>query len=94
MKDLLTLNRYFYKYRKRAILGILFVLAANYFGLLPAQLTRKALDFVTRHQHTDLSDSMQTITFYALAILGVVFIRGVLMFFMRQTIIVMSRHIE
>ena len=36
MKDLLTLNRYFYKYRKRAILGILFVLAANYFGLLPA----------------------------------------------------------
>jgi len=94
MKDLLTLNRYFYKYRKRAILGILFVLAANYFGLLPAQLTRKALDFVTRHQHTVLSDSMQTITFYALAILGVVFIRGVLMFFMRQTIIVMSRHIE
>ncbi len=34
---------------------------------LPGQLTRKALDFVTRHQHTDLSDSMQTITFYALA---------------------------
>lgn len=94
MKDLLTLNRYFYKYRKRAILGILFVLAANYFGLLPAQLTRKALDFVTQHQHSDISDSMQTITFYALAILGVVFVRGVLMFFMRQTIIVMSRHIE
>lgn len=94
MKDLLTLNRYFYKYRKRAFLGILFVLAANYFGLLPAQITRKALDFVTQHQHSDISDSMQTITFYALAILGVVFIRGVLMFFMRQTIIVMSRHIE
>ncbi len=94
MKDLLTLNRYFYKYRKRAILGIVFVLAANYFGLLPAQLTRKALDFVTQHQHSDISDSMQTITFYALAILGVVFVRGVLMFFMRQTIIVMSRHIE
>lgn len=94
MKDLLTLNRYFYKYRGRVILGILFVLTANYFGLLPAQLTRKALDFVTQHQHPDISDSMQTITFYALAILGVVLVRGVLMFFMRQTIIVMSRHIE
>ncbi|HRB38724.1 MAG TPA: ABC transporter transmembrane domain-containing protein, partial [Bacteroidia bacterium] len=94
MSDLLTLNRFFVKYRGRLALGLIFVLLANYFGLLPAQITRKAIDFISTGTHHNYSDSAKTLTFYALGIFGVVFLRGVLLFLMRQTIIVMSRHIE
>jgi len=94
MSDLLTLNRFFVKYRGRLALGLVFVLFANYFGLLPAQITRKAIDFISTGTHHNYSDSAKTLTLYALGIFGVVFLRGVLLFLMRQTIIVMSRHIE
>lgn len=100
MKDLKTLNRFFYKYRGRVVLGVLFVLLANYFGLVPARITREALDYITEHTSAAVLpalrsvDRIEVISMYALTILGVVLLRGVFMFFMRQTIIVMSRHVE
>lgn len=96
MKDLKYLNRFFYKYRGRVVLGVLFVLLSNYFGLLPARFTREALDYITAYKN-GLGESIPVfnrISFFALTILGVVLLRGVFMFFMRQTIIVMSRHVE
>jgi ATP-binding cassette subfamily B protein len=67
---------------------------ANYFGLLPAQFTRKAIDFISSNYQNPTGNPIKTLTLIALSIFGVILIRGVLLFFMRQTIIVMSRHIE
>ena len=46
MKELAYLNKYFYKYRWRLLLGILFVIISNYFRVLQPQVIRYALDFV------------------------------------------------
>lgn len=105
MKNLFTLNRYFIKYKWHLLLGILFVSAANYFSILIPQKVREALDFV--HDkikgYKELSD-VQSAEFYAelghdllifgLIVSGFAIIKGIMMYYMRQTIIVMSRYIE
>ena len=46
MKHLAALNKYFYKYRKRYIAGLLFVVISNYFALLAPQITAYVVDKV------------------------------------------------
>ena len=46
MKNLLHLNKYFYKYRWRLLLGVLFVTMSNVFGVLPPQVIRHAFNLV------------------------------------------------
>jgi len=46
MKDLKSLNPYFWKYRWRLFLGILFILISNYFGILAPQMTGFVVDQV------------------------------------------------
>ena len=46
MKHLAYLNKYFYKYRYRFILGIAFVTISNVFAVLPPQVIRYAFDLV------------------------------------------------
>lgn len=106
MKHLYTLNKYFYKYRGRFFLGVLFVAISNIFGIVPAQLVRNALDAVAANIETykmldgfNLKESYYTqlvfnISIFISLILVMAVLKGVFMFFMRQTIIVMSRHIE
>ncbi|MEO5572451.1 MAG: ABC transporter ATP-binding protein [Bacteroidia bacterium] len=106
MKHLKSLNKYFYQYRGRFLLGILFVTISNIFGIVPAQVVRNALDLVSADIDTYkmLSGFELRNDFYSTLTLGIAFfiflillmalLKGVFMFFMRQTIIVMSRHIE
>jgi ATP-binding cassette subfamily B multidrug efflux pump len=106
MKHLKSLNKYFYQYRGRFVLGILFVTISNIFGIVPAQLVRNALDLVSGNidlykmlNGFDLkNDFYSTLTFsitiFIFLILLMALLKGIFMFFMRQTIIVMSRHIE
>ncbi|MES2329754.1 MAG: ABC transporter ATP-binding protein [Bacteroidota bacterium] len=117
MKHLSALNKYFWKYRKRFFVGVLFVIASNYFAVLAPQITGFVVNEVqqklpgahaaaTKPIHDKLVDwfiaSIQgghfsfgwLIALCSITILALAVIRGVLMFFMRQTIIVMSRHIE
>lgn len=117
MKHLSALNKYFWKYRNRFFIGILFVVASNYFAVLAPQVTGFVVNQVqqrlpgakpaaTRPAHDQLVnwfvDTMQSghfsfawlVAICSLTILGLAIVRGILMFFMRQTIIVMSRHIE
>ncbi len=117
MKDLKSLNPYFWKYRWRLFLGMLFILISNYFGILAPQMTGFVVDqvslkinsstasservffdplvklFVDFVQSLDISFS-QLVMFSGLTLLGFALMRGFFMFLMRQTIIVMSRHIE
>jgi hypothetical protein len=47
MGALSHLNQYFWKYKWLLFLGIFFTVCANFFGVVPAQLVRYALDLVT-----------------------------------------------
>ncbi len=102
MKELRHLNKYFYKYRLRVIAGIFFVAISNLFGIYPAQVVRHAVDEVVVQINTYKTSAIVpdaktlAITFgvFFLIILGLAILKGVFMFFMRQTIIVVSRYIE
>jgi ATP-binding cassette subfamily B protein len=106
VKPLLSLNSYFLKYRYQFLLGVLFVVLSNLFAIFPAQLVRKAFDLVAANieEFKSISDSsakeifyadfVQSIVKYGLLIVAMALLRGLFLFFMRQTIIVMSRHIE
>ncbi len=136
LKYLKSLNKYFWKYKTRLLLGLIFVLLSNYFRILAPQVTGYVVNTVekeltaqahaktqapvsasssastARMQKADTANydilvkkyirllnstdqsfkhkvAISGITLLALAILG-----GIFMFFMRQTMIVMSRHIE
>lgn len=101
MKNLFYLNKYFYKYRIRLALGIVFVALSNYFGVLIPQQIRIALDFVQKEIQTVKgvegaleSDLGNTLMIFAAIVIGFSILKGIFMYFMRQTIIVMSRLIE
>ena len=116
MKELSALNVFFWKYRARFFIGIVFVIATNYLAVLAPQITGYVVGLVQAKLPgtkfvSPVHNEMVTIgidqisnyynfsfaglvTFCSLIILILAIIRGVFMFFMRQTIIVMSRHIE
>lgn len=106
MKELAYLNQYFYKYRWRFIPGILFVIISNIFGVLPAQVIRVAFDLVTEniaiyrlydgfnHQNVIYDIFGSSLLLFGIIVLLLSLLRGLFLFFMRQTLILMSRHIE
>jgi ATP-binding cassette subfamily B multidrug efflux pump len=49
LKHLSAINRYFWKYRYRLILGILFIILSNYFAILAPQITGHIFDLVKEH---------------------------------------------
>lgn len=102
MRELRHLNKYFFKYRWRVIAGILFVAISNLFGVYPAQVVRHAVDKVVEQisiykaqgHVPDGQNLLISFGFFFVLILGLAILKGVFMFFMRQTIIVVSRYIE
>lgn len=105
MNHLRVLWKFFYKYKHLLLLGILFVAAGNYFRAWQPQVIREALDFVLEqlraYQTADEAGkaAIQAILGKALLKFGglvvlLAVIMGIFMYFMRQTIIVMSRLIE
>lgn len=101
MRNLSVLNKYFKKYRWRLTAGIVIVALNNYFGVLIPREIKKALDYVNGIENKDeiinsngLSDISHTLLIFGLVIIGLVIVKGIFMYFMRQTIIVMSRLIE
>src|SRR5688572_29052642 len=49
MRHLRHLSKYFWKYRVRLTVGILFIIVSNYFGVLAPQVTGFIIDYVQRH---------------------------------------------
>jgi ATP-binding cassette subfamily B multidrug efflux pump len=117
MKHLKALNKYFWKYRFRLVIGSLFIIVSNYFNVLQPQITGFIIDFVQRQllgyqpkARTASYDffvirfihyieglhipGLQVVVVSGIVILVLALLRGFFMFLMRQTIIVMSRHIE
>ena len=110
MTSLSYLNKYFYKYRYRFILGVVFIIASNLFAIFPAQIIREAFNVVQEEiSPGSVSDhkkgaliylltegmSIQAmLALFAAIVIILAVIRGIFTFFTRQTIIIMSRLIE
>jgi len=106
MKELAYLNKYLLKYKWRLIWGTVFVIVSTAFKILPTVYVRKSIDLVIRNVHEYqlldksvvqkdfLSDFSQDILFYAMLMLLMALLSGVFLYFVRQTLIVMSRLIE
>jgi ATP-binding cassette subfamily B multidrug efflux pump len=106
VKALKSLNKYLWKYKWYLILGIIFTIISNLFGIIPAQLVRYALDLVIEtldiyylFKGVSLQSEMYdifafSILLYGFLILLMALLKGIFLFLVRQTIIVMSRHIE
>lgn len=106
MKSLKHLNKYFLKYKWLLLMGGIFVIAQNFGAIYPAQVVRRSLDTVVEamkkvenqdtaaYRETLINAIMHQVGMFLLLIIAVAIVRGVLMFLMRQTIIVMSRRIE
>lgn len=80
-------------------MGILFISLSNIFRILQPQAIRNALDEILLFikQNPELRDShllSYSLMKFGLMVLGFALLMGLFMFFMRQTIIVMSRLIE
>lgn len=106
MKELRHLNKYLIKYKFHLGLGILFIIISNAFQIIPASLVRLAIDYVTENipyyqsfdgleaQKDVYNDIVLNILMFAGLILLMALLRGIFLFMVRQTIIVMSRLIE
>jgi ATP-binding cassette subfamily B multidrug efflux pump len=96
MKELQYLNKYFAKYKFQFLLGISITVVAQVFALFgPSYIgdSITGIEKFTKGQITE--EAVRSILLTSImVILGTTLLRGVLTFFMRQTLIVMSRHVE
>ena len=96
MKELKYLNKYFFKYRYRIILGVLITIASKLFALFTPQLIGKSISLIS-DQITNPSSTevfRHGISLNILFIFGAAIATGIFTFLMRQTIINVSRYVE
>ena len=106
MKELAYLNKHFSNYKTHLFGGIVFVAISNLFAIFPAQVIRYAIDFVQdtlsvypAFNTPEFADAYkniltQAILLFSVLVISLSVLKGFFMYLMRQTIIVMSRHIE
>ncbi len=106
MKELKSLNKFLIRYKWRLLLGVFFIICANWFNLYPAQIFRNSIDTVVETINTyqyikgstlqsEVYDNLaKALLIFAILLLAVALIKGVFTFFMRYTIIMVSRFIE
>jgi len=96
MKELQYLNKYFVKYKFHFLLGIFITIVAQIFSLFTPKLVSKSFKAIEDFHKNNLSSEMikTELIHNIFWIVGTTLIAGILTFLMRQTLIVMSRHIE
>ncbi len=108
MKDLLSLNKYFLRYKKHIATGVIYLTVANLFLVFIPVLIRFAMDevkgVIENAQSAETFSSYSEVLFgsivgwdlakFALLLVGAITLYGYLLFLTRQTIIVASRYIE
>ncbi|MCK8492500.1 ABC transporter ATP-binding protein/permease [Spirosoma sp. RP8] len=106
MKALSYLNKYLLKYKWYLIWGTVFTIISNLFGIFPAQLVRYALDLVREtldiyylYDKSPLQSALYDVFAFSLLLFGgltlvMALLKGFFLFLVRQTLIVMSRHVE
>ena len=106
IRPLARLNRFFWKYRWRFLLGILFVSLSNLYAIVPPKLVRVTFDFLADVRpifiHFKGGDAQselftplaKTFVWFGTVVVLSALLKGFFMFLMRQTIVVMSRMVE
>lgn len=98
MKELQHLNSYFVKYKLHFLGGIFITIIAQFFALYTPKLVNKSITTVTNFPvnatEAQMSEAKWILTESLLLIIGTTLVYGFLTFLMRQTLIVMSRHVE
>lgn len=96
MKELKKINKYFWKYRYRLIAGIVITVVAQIFMVMTPGFIGDAISVLQKYLEGSMNaDEVKSdLIRYILYIIGATVIGGFLTFLMRQTIIVVSRHIE
>lgn len=106
MEHLKYLNKFFFKYRRQLLLGIVFVSISNYFRVLQPGMIREGFDLVVEQiamyrlfdgfalQQDYFGVLGNALFYYGILVMILAVLMGIFMYFMRQTLIVMSRLIE
>lgn len=106
LKSLLSLNKYLLRHKSYLVAGTLFIIGSNVFAIAVAPLVRMAIDDLSQSLkllsaasdpavRDALGREIGSVALkFAGLILGSALIKGFFMYYMRQTIIVMSRYIE
>ena len=88
MKNLLTLKKYFIKYKTKLLWGMLFILISNAMTVYLPILLKDSINEIQKNATSSI------LLNYALLIVGTSIVAGVFRYLIRQTIIVVSREIE
>lgn len=97
MKNLQHLNKYFYKYKWKLLIGLVITIAARIFGIYYIPLIGESTVIIEEYisgEVTDVSVLKDELLYNILLIVGTTLISAFLTFLMRQTFIVVSRHME
>lgn len=98
MSPLFYLNKYLIRYKWRLILGALFLLISNYFGIKMPKVVGNAVNEFDKYINSGNDVIFNDLLMLGLYLAGIYMLysllKGVFLFFTRQTIIVMSRLIE
>jgi len=97
MAHLRHIRKYFFKYRYHLLLGIAITIVSRIFSLFMPRYVKNSIAAIEQYARAEVKDPSQ-ITWllieYAAIIIGTTIVSAVLMFFMRQLIINVSRYIE
>ncbi|MBM3431139.1 MAG: ABC transporter, partial [Bacteroidetes bacterium] len=95
MKSLKYLNKYLWKYKWLFLTGIIFTIISNYFGVKMPIYVKETVDELMGSQGLNTFNDALLLSLKVGGIyLGLSLLKGFFLFLMRQTIIIMSRHIE
>ena len=93
MKPLLRLRPYLARYRTTLLWGLLTVVLSNVFNVALPLFVGRAIDELKNGLQTGVLDTGGVLT-YAFLVVGFSLVAGIFTFLTRQTIIVVSRHVE
>ena len=97
MKELQHLNKYFYKYKTQIIIGVLITIVSKLFTVFAPKFIGSIIDVVNdqlQNPETSEVTYKAKLLKYILFLVGSAVLSGILTFWMRQTIINVSRYIE
>ncbi|UOR04790.1 ABC transporter ATP-binding protein/permease [Hymenobacter aerilatus] len=106
MSALSATNKYLFRYKWHFLGGVLFVALSTLLAIFPAQIVRYAFDLVSEgidlyhlYAGTEAQSSVyklfgRNVLLYGVLIILLAVLRGIFLFYTRQTLIVMSRLIE
>ena len=96
MKELKHLNKYFFKYRYRILIGIAITITAKIFALFTPRLIGNSVTVISQRLNNEISEEVfrSQLGLNILYLVGAALIAGGFTFLMRQTIINVSRYVE